>query len=244
MERGYRKFQKISRNELLDKEKSQGNDSKLTFNVTYYPVFRHLKRQLKELHVILACDEDYKKVFPEVPIIGFKNNKNLKSNLMRVTLPDINEAGRCEPCGGKRPPCQLCSNMKNSTFKSKHSNEVYQIKKNCNSKMVVYLIECRVCGKQYNGSIVTKFCARANNYKSTHRNFRKKQILSNQARNQKGFQEHYLQNEHKGICDWEITIIDHAEMVKSLRQKELYWYHKLKTYATFGLNERDVYTGS
>ena len=35
---------KIPRNELLDKEKSQGNDSKLTFNVTYYPMFRHLKR--------------------------------------------------------------------------------------------------------------------------------------------------------------------------------------------------------
>ena len=66
---------KISRNELLDKEKSQGNDSKLTFNVTYYPVFRHLKNQLKELHVILDCDEAHKNVFPEVPIIGFKNNK-------------------------------------------------------------------------------------------------------------------------------------------------------------------------
>ena len=60
---------KISRNELLDKEKSQGNDSKLTFNVTYYPVFRHLKNQLKELHVILACDEAHKKVFPEAPIM-------------------------------------------------------------------------------------------------------------------------------------------------------------------------------
>ena len=94
---------------------------------------------MKELHVILACDEPHKKVFPEVPIIVFKNNKNLKSHLVRAALPDINEVGRCEPCGGKRPPCQLCSNMKNtSTFKSKHSNKVYQIKKNfnCNSKMV------------------------------------------------------------------------------------------------------------
>ena len=162
---------------------------------------------MEELHVILACDEDHKKVFPEVPIIGFKNNKNLKSHLARATLPDINEVGRSAPCGGKRPPCQLCNNIKNTgTFKSKHSNEVYQIKKNfnCNSKMVVYLIECRVCGKQYNGSTVTKFRARANNYKSTHHNFRKEQIR---------FHEHYLQNEHNRICDWEITIIDLAEMV-------------------------------
>ena len=38
----------------------------------------------------------------------------------------------------------------------------------------------------------------------------------------------------------EITIIDHAETVKSLRQKELYWYHKLKTYAPYGLHSLDV----
>ena len=158
LERGYSsklvrkeilRARKIPRNELLDKEKSQGNDSKLTFNVTYYPVFRHLKNQLKELHVILACDEDHKKVFPEVPIIGFKNNRNLKSHVVRVALSDINQVGRCKPCAGKRP-CQLCINMKNtSTFKSKHSSEVYQIKKNFsfNSKRLVHLMKCRVCGK-------------------------------------------------------------------------------------------------
>ena len=179
-------------------------------------MFRHLKSQLRELHIIFACDEDHKKVFPEVPIIDFKNNKNLKSHLVRVALPDINEVARCEPCDGKRPPYQLCSNMKSaSNCKSKHSNEVYQIKKNfnCNSKMVVYLIEWRVCEKQYNGSTVTKFRARAN-YKSTHRNFRNEQILLNQARNRKRFYRHYLQNDYNGICDWKITIINHAETVK------------------------------
>ena len=68
LERGYSskllrkeilRARKIPRNDLLDKEKSQGNDSKLTFNVTYYPVFRHLKSQLKESHVIVTCDEDH-----------------------------------------------------------------------------------------------------------------------------------------------------------------------------------------
>ena len=52
---------KIPRNELLDKKRSQVYDSKLTFNVMYYPVFRHLKPQLKVLLVIIACDEDHKK---------------------------------------------------------------------------------------------------------------------------------------------------------------------------------------
>ena len=55
-----------------------------------------------------------------------------------------------------------------------------------------------------------------------HRSFRKEQTLSNQACNQKRFHEHYLQNDHNGICDWEITIIDLAETENSLWQKELY----------------------
>ena len=108
---------KIPRNELLDNEKSQENDSKLILNVRYYSVFKHLKSQLKELHIILACDEDHKKVFPKVPIIGFRDNKDVKSYLVRAVLP-----GRCQPCGEKRPPFQFSSNTKNTiTFKSKHS---------------------------------------------------------------------------------------------------------------------------
>ena len=50
-------------------------------------------------------------------------------------------------------------------LQSKHSNKVYQIKKNlhCNSKIVAYLKECRVCSKQCNITTVTKFRVRANN---------------------------------------------------------------------------------
>ena len=74
---------------------------------------------MKELHVSLACDKDHEKVFPDVPIIGFKNNKNLKSHFVRAVLPDINEEGRYELCSGKRPAYQLCTHMKNTnTFKN------------------------------------------------------------------------------------------------------------------------------
>ena len=55
--------------ELLDKKKSQGNDSKLTFNVRYLPVFRNLKSQLKELNVIHVCGEDHKKVFLKYQLV-------------------------------------------------------------------------------------------------------------------------------------------------------------------------------
>lgn len=76
-----------------------------------------------------------------------------------------------------------------NTFKSKHFNKIFQIKKNfnCNCKMVVYLIEYRVCGKQHNSSIVTKVHVGSNNYKTTQSNFWKEQKWSNQVHNQKVF---------------------------------------------------------
>ena len=170
----------------------------------YYTEFRHLKSQLKELHVLLACDEDHKRVFPKVPIIGLKYKKNLKSHLEREILAQIlMRLADADHAVEKDLIFQLCSYMKNtSTFKRKNSNEVYQItiNVNCNSKIVAYLIDCRICGKRYNGSTVTKFPARANNYKNTHPLFQREQKLSNQARNQKRFQEHFLQNSHNRIC--------------------------------------------
>ena len=41
--------------------------------------------------MILASDDGHKKVFPEVPIIGFKINKNLEAHLVRSQLPDLDE---------------------------------------------------------------------------------------------------------------------------------------------------------
>ena len=82
----------------------------------------------------------HKKVFPDVSLIDFKNNKCLRDHLVRSQLPDIEETGMFKPCGGKRPPCHLCKSMKvKCTFKSKHFDEVYKINNNyhCNSKIAV-----------------------------------------------------------------------------------------------------------
>ena len=92
--------------------------------------------------------------------------------------------------------------------------------------MVVYLIESMVCRKQ---SVVVprqNLVLELTTIKACIVIFGKNK---------------YCQNNQSRICDWEITIKDHAETVKPLKQKELYWYHKLKTHSPFGPNERDVY---
>ena len=207
----------ILRDALSEKVNIQDKQNKITSNITYRPVFLDARKILEELHVVLASDDGHKKVFPDVPLVGFKNNKNLKAHLVRSQLPDLEEVDRSKLCEGKRPPCHLCENIKDTcTFKSKHLDEIHKINKNYkfNSKMVVYLIECKICGEQYTGSTKTKFRSRANNYKSTQRKFMNKEAVPKQALKQKRFHEHYCSDRHNGIEDWVITLIDSADTLK------------------------------
>ena len=56
---------------------THGND-RLTFIITYYPVFQNVRNILQELDLLLAPDKEHKKVFPDVPVVGFCNSKSLK----------------------------------------------------------------------------------------------------------------------------------------------------------------------
>ena len=102
-------------------------------------------------------------------------------------------------------------------------------------------IECEICYEQYTGSTKIKFRSTANNYKSTQRKFVNKEAVPKQALKQKRFHEHCCSDRRNGIQDWVITLIDSADTLKELRKKELYWMYKIKTYAPYGLNERDAY---
>ena len=122
MERGYNEkmirkqilsAREYSRNDLLEKEKQQMPEKKLTFNITYYPAFQHVRRTMEELHILLTPNKEHKKVFPDVPVVGFRNGKSLKDYLVRAKLSKLEESGKCEPCGKKS--CLVCDSLSTST---------------------------------------------------------------------------------------------------------------------------------
>ena len=49
----------IPRDELLEKVNDQEKQNKISFNITYHPAFRNIRKILEELHVILACDDGH-----------------------------------------------------------------------------------------------------------------------------------------------------------------------------------------
>ena len=84
-----------SSKDLLEREEAGTSESKLTFNITYYPGFQNIRNILQDitfyidniLHLLLALDKIHKKVFPNVPVVGFRNGKSLKDYLVRAVLP-------------------------------------------------------------------------------------------------------------------------------------------------------------
>ena len=244
----------FSRDSLLDKASTRDEQNKITFNLTYYPAFQNVKKILAELHLLLTPDVAHKTVFTNVPTIGFKNDRSLKDHLVRAVLPNIDAEGRSKPCGGKKRSCEVCKSVNDTSyFKRRDTGETFDILKgplDCNSNHVIYLFECKKCQYRfpYVGSTKTKFRYRINNYKSTHRKFRKKYVekdlaivIKKSKLKQKLFHEHYCSDGHQGIENWSVTLIDRVEDLDSLRKKELYWINRLNTWAPFGLNVREVY---
>ena len=123
-------------------------EQKLTFNITYYPVFQNVRAIMEELHILLTPNKDYKKVFLNVLVVGFWDGQSLKNFLVRATLPKLNGSGRCEPCGKKT--CLVCNSISTaSTFTAEVCQENFKIQSGpltCDSEKVFYLLKLKVFG--------------------------------------------------------------------------------------------------
>ena len=96
---------------------------------------------------MLAPDKKHKKVFTEVPIVGFQNGESLKDYLVGAALPKTDNAGGSEPCG--EGTCQVCDHIiTTNCFTTKACGEVFKIQSvplNCNTEKVLYLLRCKIC---------------------------------------------------------------------------------------------------
>ena len=149
-----------SRNSLLERGNTRTCESKLTFNIAYYPAFQNVRSLLQELQILLAPDKENKKIFPEVPIVGFRNGKSLKGYLVKAVLPKMDNAGGSEPC--RKNTCQVCDHIiTTNTFTTNACGKVFKIQSgplNCNSEKVLYLVRSKIYDDTpYVGKAKTKF---------------------------------------------------------------------------------------
>ena len=137
--------------------------------------------------------------------------------MVREALPNMDTAGGSEPCGNGT--CQVCDLIiTTNTFTTKICGELFQIQSGplfCNSEMVLYLLRCKICDDTpYVGKGKTKFRLRFNNYKSKHRSLRKRK----QNIPRKRFHSHYIQDCHRAIDDWEVTLLRSVKRTNNLKK--------------------------
>ena len=83
---------------------------------------------MEELHILLTPNKEHKKVFPDVPVVGFWNGKSLKDYLVRAKLSKFEKSGRCEPCGKKT--CLVCDFISTTTtLLQKHAKKFLKFRK-------------------------------------------------------------------------------------------------------------------
>ena len=211
----------------------------MVLNITYHPNLSKLKSLLSDIHLLLTPDEEHRKVFDKVPIVGFRRGKSLKDILVRAKLKPIFSQGGGESKQCRKKACTVCSNVKETTnFTSKITGKTYNIRSqnpiNCDSSFVVYLLTCKNCGIQYVGSCTTKFRARFCNYRSCQKLHLAKTVP------QQELHEHFDLPGHSGFSDFEFTLIDQDKTLKNVRRREVFWQYKLDTFLPKGLNDREV----
>ena len=143
------KARKFTRKDLLNQDSKTKGRNKLVFNFAYHPAYSKLKHILSNINLLLTPDAQHRKVFPEVPIVGFKRGKSLKDLLVRAKVPVEKETdGKSCGCQGKR--CEVCTFLEEkTTFTNKEGSDTYRIREglhlHCNSENVIYLISCKIC---------------------------------------------------------------------------------------------------
>ena len=174
---------------------------------------------------MLNIEPEMKILFPDPPMVAFRNPKTLQGILVRAKLPVVEGRRSCFKCGGKR--CKICKDVKEgNTFTSFVTGKTYHInfELNCNSKCIIYLLSCRVCGKQLVGTCTTEWRDRWGTYRADM-----KRASKGEHHMQKEVHGHFTLPGHTGIAnDVDIMFIDKTDiMYPKLREK--FWTDTLKT---------------
>ena len=138
--------------------------------VTYHPHLNALNKIIRRNLKHLYADQLVRSVFTPAPFISFRTTRNLRIHLVYSKLYPLKRTTAFYKCNTLR--CQVGKNVKECyKFSSHVTKETFKIN-HCfdrNSKCLIYLMFCKVCGKQYVGSITERFRFRWNNYKSCQR---------------------------------------------------------------------------
>ena len=220
------KASKLNRLEVLKKVEKIKSD-RTVFAITYNPMLPSITKIVSKHWHTMTKNKHIKEVFPQPPMIAYKQPPNLKSMLCRAKLSTISRPQR-KTTGMIRctNSCNVCIYYNHTkTIKSKNG-EVYQMtgQFGCHTKGVIYLTSCSTCKKQYVGQTGRFFYERMMEHLRSIKN------------EKNAWGEHFSDK-----CDSKNWLVQVIEKVTPNNepfrlQREKYWIHLLDTKKPFGLN--------
>ena len=218
--------------------------NRILFVVTYHPGLPNIGSILRELHPFLHYSERCEQAIRDVPMMAFRRPKSLQDYLVCAKLRPLDQTPSgnqgTHKCTSNR--CDVCNYLVvGDIFSSHNTGTSYTVNHrfDCNSKNVVYLISCKICGLQYVGSTATKFRLRFNNHKRRLR-AHSKMAAANKNKDDTIY-KHFHSDEHRGLRDIEVHLIDKVNAKDNLLAKEGQWAYRLRSVRPEGLNESDFF---
>ena len=160
---------------------------------------------------------------------NFQNNNNTDNTVINILAELLAENQRITtkitPC--LNTLCKLCTIIISSdTFSSHITKKSYPINHdmNCNSTNVIYLINCKKCGKQYVGETSRKLKDRVNNHRSDIKHKKNTAIAL------------HFNNIQHSYKDFSILPIENIIDNTLRRTQESFWIKELNTKYPFGIN--------
>ena len=224
------KAKAIPRLEALRRVSRQQTNNRPAFVVLFDPRLPSITEiTRKHWRRSMVAQEQYpEEVFPEPPLISYKRQPNVRESIIRAKVPPERQARELKgmkKCG----KCLACSYVKEGTsirgISYKNKKFTWKIGRplNCNSKNVVYMIECdkNNCNQRYIGYTQQEYQERIYQHIGYVRN---KQI-------QKATGEHFNSPGH-GMHNMKFTILEKVKSSDPLygREREKLLIRKFNTF--------------
>ena len=232
---------------------NQEDSNILTFVTTFSDCTPQLRQMIYNNWHILHRDNTLKELFPNPPIMSLRKNPSLSNKLVKsapdplpefqtpcsstqIEAPPMREIAtiKCNTSKCNRRMCKLCPMLTtDTTVKSKLNRRKHRIYGDftCQTRNLVYLLQCKKCGKQYVGQTVLTFSHRV-----------AKHILTIKKNGTDKLSLHFNNDGHdirhlsfQPIAKIEIDL-PMREAEKKLQAIESVWIKRLGTLQPVGLN--------
>ena len=138
--------------QLTLQTKDINKPKRIPFITTFNPSLPHISHMIKKHFNLLLSSNRCKSVFQHLPVVAFRRSPNLRDLLVTAKLP-FNSTNRQLPSGSFRcgKNCATCPYISHglNTYTFLSTGETRPIKSNltCETKNLIYMIQCNRCLK-------------------------------------------------------------------------------------------------